>query len=139
MRLHWSIVSLDPVFNLSNSRHWETDSYSKFHVASTRIVEIARESVDGRSRFLFHMDTVRATTAILQLLLRKVTPERTHLDKYIRACRDGIELCRSLVPKVLVRAEGIFEKLLNEYYVTQHASNCEKQIRKRIGLCDANR
>jgi hypothetical protein len=123
MRLHWSIVSLDPVFNALNTRYRETDSYSAFHVASTRILEIARASVDDHARSLFHTDALRATTALLQILLRKVTPDRSQLDKYIFACRDGIAISKSLVPDVLTRAEGIFEKLLNKYTQSKMLAN----------------
>lgn len=123
MRLHWSIVSLDPVFNASNAPHWETDSYSAFHLASTRILQIAREWVTGHARCLAHTDTLRATTALLQILLRNVTPDRSQLDKYILACRDGIAIGKSLVPDVLAKAEQTFEKLLNEYMPSNMSAN----------------
>jgi hypothetical protein len=129
-------MSLDPVFNASNTRLWEPDSYSAFHVACTRILQIARESVNGHARSLFHTDTLRATTALLQILLRKVTLDRSQLDKYILACRDGIAIGRSLVPHVLAKAEGIFEKLLNEYMLSKMSAN--SKICKPIGHRDAN-
>jgi hypothetical protein len=127
MRLHWSIVSLDPVFHSSNPRPWEPDSYSAFYVASTRVLEIARESADFNShaRCMFHDVAIRATTALLQIILRKVTPDRTQLNKYIASCRDGIEIGRSLVPKLFARAEDIFEKLLNEYMPLNMLANCK--------------
>jgi len=135
MRLHWSIVSLDPVFNASNPQQWETDSYSAFHVACTRILEIAKESVavNSHSRCLFHADAIRATTALLQIILRKVTRERTQLDKYISSCRDGIAIGRSLIPKVFARAEGIFEKLLNEYTLFMMLANRKNKTLRTIG------
>jgi hypothetical protein len=124
MRLHWSIVSLDPVFSALNTRYRETDSYSAFHVACTRILEIARASVNDNARCLFHTDALRATTAVLQILLRnRVTPDRSQQDKYIFACRDGIAISKSLVPDVLTRAEGIFEKLLNQYTQSKMLAN----------------
>jgi hypothetical protein len=124
LRLHWSIVSLDPVFTASNTRHWAPDSYSAFHVSFTRILEIARGSVNSHARFLSHTDILYATTNLLQLLLRKVIPDRSQLDKYIVACRDGIAIGKSLIPDVLAKGEGIIEKLLNEYMLYNMSANC---------------
>lgn len=125
MRLHWAIMSLDPVFNASHQRHRETDSYSAFLLASTRVLDIAKESVvvNNHARCLFHADAIRATAALLQMILRKVTQERAEVDKYISSCRDGIAIGRSLVPKVFARAEGIFERLLNEYALSKMLAN----------------
>jgi len=94
MRLHWAIMSLDPVFNASNQRHWETDSYSACHLASTRVLEIAKESVivNNHARWLFHADAIHATTALLRLILRRVPAGRAQYDKCISSCRDGITI-----------------------------------------------
>jgi hypothetical protein len=97
-------------------------------MAATRVLEIAKKSVvvNNHARCLFHADAIRATTTLLQMILRKVRPERAELDKYISACRDGITIGRSLVPKVFARAEGIFEKLLNEYASYKMLANCKQ-------------
>ena len=119
-------MSLVPVFPASNQRPRETDSYSAFFLlASTRVLEIAKESVvvNNHARCLFHVDAIRATAALLQMILRKARPERTELDKYISSCRNGITIGRSLVPKVFARAEGIFERLLNEYAPSKMLAN----------------
>jgi len=124
MRLHWSIVSQDPVVNALNTRHFETESfYNAFHVACTRILETAKESRNGPAPCLFHTHALRATTALLQILLRRVTADRSQQDKYISTCREGIAISKSLVPDVLTRAEGIFEKLLKECIQSKMLAN----------------
>ena len=118
-------MSLDPVFNNSNQRLKGEDSYSDFLVACTRILEIAEESAafNGHARCLFHIDVLRATTAILQIILREVTLGRTHLDKYISSCRDAIRIGRSLVPKEFARVEETFENLLDAYMPAKMFAN----------------
>lgn len=116
LRLLWSIVTLDPVKNLTDPRLWVPDTYSSFYETAIRALDVAKTSVlvNRHARFLFHSDAIRPTILLLQIILRKVTMERTQLDKYIARFRDGIKICRSLVPKEIAKVEDSFERLLKE-------------------------
>jgi hypothetical protein len=118
MKINWSTVSLDPSLMAKLQTMWEGgDPYAEARLAARRVLDIVKESVaTSKSCGLLHSDAVRSTTLFLQTLLRKNQQE--HPDKIIEvteACREGIALCRSLVPAVLAKAEDTIEKLLDGY------------------------
>ena len=116
MKLSWSIANLDPVTIPKYQRLWE-ETYEPSLKAATTVLKIAKESaaVKLSPRTLYHAEAMRATTLILQIILRNVSLEPSQLDRFVVTCRDGITICRSLVPKILTKAEDTHENLLNEY------------------------
>ena len=117
MKIFWSLAALKPLDVVARPLPDTEDAYTPSYEAASRVLEVAKIAADLRStdRILFHADTLRATTVILQLLLRKTTMERAQLERFVLSCRAGIATCRSLVPKVLSRAEDKFEALINQY------------------------
>jgi len=119
MKISWSTASLDPSLMAKLQSMWEGgDPYADARVAASRVLDIVKDSVatTPASTGLLHSDAVRATTLLLQTLLRNNHQE--HLEKkaeIIDACREGIALCRSLVPVALAKAEKTIEKLLDEH------------------------
>jgi hypothetical protein len=116
MKLSWSIANLDPV-TLPNYPKLGENTYEPSLEAATTVLKIARESAAVKliPHTLYRAEAMRATTLILQIILRNFSLEPTQLDRFVDACRNGMTICRSLVPKILTRGEDTHENLLNEY------------------------
>jgi len=116
MKLHWSITLLEPADVVGRRLPEADDGYTPSYEAASRVLAISKESATLNSvdRILYHSDAIRATTVLLHILLRKNGVDRFELEKFVVSCRDGIAICRSLVPKVLCRAEDKFEALVNQ-------------------------
>jgi hypothetical protein len=119
MKISWSTASLDPSLMAKLQSMWEGgDPYADARVAARRVLAIVKDSVatTTASSSLLHSDAVRATTLLLQTLLRNNHQEHPEKKTEVtEACREGIALCRSLVPDALAKAEKTIEKLLDEY------------------------
>jgi len=92
------------------------DGFGSSSEAACRVMAVAKEFVTLQSvdRILYHADALRATTVLLQILARKPDMDRHELEKLVASCRDGIAICRALIPKVLCRIEDKFEALVNQ-------------------------
>jgi predicted short-subunit dehydrogenase-like oxidoreductase (DUF2520 family) len=118
MKLAWTIAHLSSAALEGHSSQWELEnSYAASREIATTVLEVGRESLmlNDCARNFYHADCIRASTVLLQLLLRTVIIERTQQDRFLSSCREGIVECRALIPKVLARTEDTIEKLLNEY------------------------
>ena len=115
MKIFWSITLLEPAE--LNRFPAVDDGYTLSFEAASRVLEVAKEaaSLNRVGRILHHTDALRATTVLLQILLRKTTMDHTQIQRFVVACRDGIAICRALVPNVLFRAEDRFEDLITQY------------------------
>lgn len=117
MKLNCSIAHLEPIMNDRYTKLEEVENpYALAHKAASRVICIAKGStaLNGSASILYHADAIRATKLALQSILRNASLEPTLLEEFIVSCRDGIKTCRSLVPKLLARAEDTCETLLNE-------------------------
>ena len=116
MKLFWSISLLESTDVVVRRIPGPDEAYTSSYEAASRVLDVAKESVtlDCIDRILYHADALRATTVLLQILARKTNMDRNEMEKFVVSCRDGIAICRSLVPKVLSRAEDKFEALVNE-------------------------
>jgi hypothetical protein len=116
MKVFWSIGGLEPKDVVARRLPGADDGYTPSYEAAGRVLEVAKESanLNCADRVLLHADAIRATTVLLQVLLRKTTIDRAQLEKFVVSCREGIAICRSLVPNVLSRAEDKFEALVNQ-------------------------
>jgi len=118
MKISWSTASLGPVLIAKLQSIWENgDPYAEARNAAKRVLDIAKESASTtNSRAFHHSNAVRATTLLLQTLLRE--SQQDHQEKknqVTEACREAIALCRSLVPAALAKAEDTIEGLLKGY------------------------
>jgi hypothetical protein len=117
MKLFWSIGALEPADVLARRIPGTEDAFAPSFTAARKILDAAKASANENraSRILQHVDAMRATTVLHQILLRKPTIDRAQLEVFAASCRDGINICRSLVPKVLCRVEDKLEALVAQY------------------------
>jgi len=115
MKVSWSTAGLGPVLLSKFQTGWDDGAtYAEAGDAARRVLDIVREStVAAGTCSLYHTDAIRATTTLLQILLRISTQEPDKIGEIVAACREGIVLCRSLVPGVLTKAEDTIETILN--------------------------
>jgi hypothetical protein len=87
--------------------------------AASRVLTIVKESATADTityHRLYHSEAVRATTLLLQILLRTGQQELAdRTNEVTQTCRAGIALCRSLVPSFLAKAEDTIEAILDRY------------------------
>jgi len=117
-KLAWSLAHLSSTEMGAHFGHGEIERlYAASHDTATTVLVVAKESyiLNCNARNFYHSDCIRATTLLLQTVLRNSPIDRARLDKFISSCRDGIGACRSLIPKVLARTEDTIDKLLNKY------------------------
>lgn len=118
MKVKWSTAGLGPLLMGKIQPGWDDgDTYAEAGAAAKRVIEIAKNSVTATTACTpYHSDAIRATTTLLQILLRIGTQEpQEKINEMVATCRGGIALCRSLVPSVLTKAEDTLETLLNGY------------------------
>jgi hypothetical protein len=139
MKLFWSLGALEPA-QLIARRPEADDAYTPCYEAASRVLEVAKQSTTFNSidRMLYHADAIRATTVLLQILLRKTKMDRTLLEKFLLSCRDGIAVCRSLVPNLLSRAEDKFETLVNQYVPRMSGVNSNRHLERIEAMAPAN-
>lgn len=116
MKIFWSLAALKPLDVVARPLPDADDAYTPSYEAASRVLEVAKGFADlnADDRIIYHADAIRATTVILQLLLRKTTMERAQLERFVLSCQGGITVCRSLVPKVLSRVEDTFDALIKQ-------------------------
>jgi len=119
MKLSWSTANLDPVlmakfYSLQSS---VDDRYAEARITAGRVLDIVKDStVNSNAPTLYHSAAVRATTLLLQILLQTGPQDPWEKTSEIAAtCREGLLLCRSLVPSALAKAEETIEGLLNRH------------------------
>lgn len=92
------------------------EKYAAFREAAAGVLAVTQKCVgiNPNAPIFYHADAIRATTLLLQGLLRNDALERFQRDETINSCRIGIDLCRALVPNFLARVEDTLQRLLNE-------------------------
>lgn len=65
---------------------------------------------------MYHWEAVRATTTLLQFLLRNEIHEvQMTSDKLVETCQKGVAVCRKLVPFYLTNIENVLGTAINQY------------------------
>jgi hypothetical protein len=118
MRINWTIALLNTnrTASLQALGNLE-DTYTHCRDHALKVVQLSNDSVDlnADAHQFYHADAIRATKQLLHIPLRHVRIQPEQLDKCISYFQQGLTTSRSLVPKVLTRAEDRFEQLLQEY------------------------
>lgn len=116
MKLFWSIAHLDPLLMVKFQSLWDvSDAKQECIQAGQRVLAIIDEvGIPSDSYRLYHWEAVRATTTLVQMLLRHdMMIDERRMD-LVASCRRGIEICRKLIPSVLTRIEDTLESTLDE-------------------------
>src|SRR5271170_2181952 len=73
MKIFWSITLLEPAELIARRLPAADDANTPSFDAASRVLEVAKEAVtlNRIDRILHHADALRATTVLLQILLRK--------------------------------------------------------------------
>jgi len=117
MKVSWSIAHLDPLMLAKFQSIWDVgDANAETLQAAERVLQIIDETGVGSDSYRFyHWEAIRVTMTLSQMLLRHDTVEgRVRMDNLVKLCRQGLELCRKMVPHILTRVEDALEQALNE-------------------------
>jgi hypothetical protein len=81
-----------------------------------KVIEQTTIQEDGSNQTqMYHWAAVRATTVLLQILLRNEFHEvKMTSDKLVETCRDGVALCKKLVPDFLTSIENVLDTAITQ-------------------------
>lgn len=116
MKLSLSIAHLDPLLLVKFQSIWDVgDANAEAFHAGKQVLKIVEEyGIESSAYRFYHWEAVRATIALSQMLLRNDALGQRPVENLHEVSRQGIELSRKLIPKVLARVEDTIEKTLNE-------------------------
>jgi hypothetical protein len=111
MKLCLSIAHLDPVLMARFQSIWDmnVNIYEEALKACQNALKVIKQTIEeegSNQTQMYHWEAVRATTTLIQILLRNEFNEaQMTSDKLVEACRDGVALCKKLVPDFLTSIE----------------------------------
>jgi len=123
MTVSWLIANLDPLL-LYRAQLWDVGdaSFETFQAGQQVLAVVEEHGLPSEAYRFYHWDTIR-TASTLKKLLRHVdvhgevpTNRGYNLDvnTIADACRNGVQLARKLIPKVLAHIENNIDNELDE-------------------------
>jgi hypothetical protein len=113
MKLNWSIGHLDPIL-MPKSICDTGDSRGDSFRAGQRVLEIV-DGMDIKTSRLCHWDALRTTINLVKTLLKNDFVEsQIRLKDLVAVCRDGVRICRKLIPDSLTDPEMSIEDTIGK-------------------------